>query len=288
MSTRSAQSLVFAILAVAALTWCAPCHGQELASTSGSGSWFDWSDFRAYAGGRAVLGRLMHASIIRSDREFNLKGTTYGISRDPEPFREVWGILYIDRLGIRGQVDATRFLGRNDTTNFVSELNVATSRLGVDLDVIRYPQFRLGGNFDYHIGSIEFIDRVELGPGFEVTYRAGSPMTLGVHGRAIPFRFREIPFMLQARCRVSIPFVNRPNEARITDIEFSAGLRPNIWDTSLFAHSTFSISLELGYRWIDLDAKTTVAATAPVFVVPSDARIKARWQGAFVQGAIFF
>jgi len=271
--------------------WCAPCYGQDVGAASGSSSWwFDWSDFRAYGGGRAMLGRLMHASVIRSDKELDLKSTGYAISKDPEPFREIWAVLYIDRLGIRVQADSCRFLGRNDTTEFVSELNVPTTRIGLDLDVIRYPNLRIGGNFDFHVGEIEFIDRVELGAGNEVTYRTGSPITIGVHGRAIPFRMREIPFMIQARGRVSVPFVNRTDEARITDIEFSGGLRPNIWDTSLLGHSTFSVSVELGYRWIDLDAKTRVSTSnsVPFGIIPTEGKIKARWQGAFIQAAIFF
>jgi hypothetical protein len=291
LSTRSAHSLVLAVVSVLALVWCAPCYGQDVGAASGSSSWwFDWSDFRAYGGGRAMLGRLMHASVIRSDKELDLKSTGYAISKDPEPFREIWAVLYIDRLGIRVQADSCRFLGRNDTTEFVSELNVPTTRIGLDLDVIRYPNLRIGGNFDFHVGEIEFIDRVELGAGNEVTYRTGSPITIGVHGRAIPFRMREIPFMIQARGRVSVPFVNRTDEARITDIEFSGGLRPNIWDTSLLGHSTFSVSVELGYRWIDLDAKTRVSTSnsVPFGIIPTEGKIKARWQGAFIQAAIFF
>lgn len=302
MGRKALHAIITILVGATVCTWCVPCGAQELASTPGSGSWFDWSDFRAYAGARASLVSLVHASIKRDDREFDLKNKTYGFTKNPEPIREVWGVLYIDRLGLRVHVDSTRFLGSatgQNQNNFVSELRVPTTRLGLDLDVIRYPYVRIGGNFDYQIGQVQFIDRTEpylANPSqanLEVAYRFDQPITVGVHGRAIPFRLREIPFTIQARGRVSLPFLNRPKEARLTDIEISGGLRPNIWDTSLLGLSTFSISLEVGYRWIDLDAKALLdqSINSPFIIIPSlppDATLKARWQGAFIQAALFF
>ena len=68
--------------------------------------------------------------------------------------------------------------------------------------------------------------------------------------------------------------------ARITDWEIGAGVRPAIWDTSMFGHSTFSFGIEAGYRSINLDMRATAADQ---FISSNELELKARWEGAFFQ-----
>ena len=73
--------------------------------------------------------------------------------------------------------------------------------------------------------------------------------------------------------------------AKITDWEIGAGIRPSIWETSMFAHSTFSVGIEAGYRSINLDMK---AIAVDQFLTSNELELKARWQGAFFQVQAFF
>ncbi len=89
-------------------------------------------------------------------------------------------------------------------------------------------------------------------------------MTLGFHARAIPVHIREIPFTIQARFRFPMPLVNRQAESKITDWEISGGLRPAVWDTSLYGHATFSFDIEAGFRSVSLDANPQTNVNVPV------------------------
>ena len=89
-------------------------------------------------------------------------------------------------------------------------------------------------------------------------------MTLGFHARAIPAHIREIPFTIQARFRFPMPLVNRQAESKITDWEISGGLRPAIWETSLYGHATFSFDIEAGFRSVSLDTNPQTNVNVPV------------------------
>ena len=39
-----------------------------------------------------------------------------------------------------------------------AELEFSSSRLGLDLDVIRYPFFRFGIDYDYYVNHLKFLD----------------------------------------------------------------------------------------------------------------------------------
>jgi hypothetical protein len=228
--------------------------------------------------------------------DFDLKGSHYGFTDEPEPFRELLGELYIDRLGFRFNVEENTYRGRSltDPTAGVTSLEFSSSRLGLDLDLIRYPFFRFGIDCDFNVDELKFIDGIPNAPAgnYPAQYNGAPPVTLGIHGRVIPCHIREVPFTIQSRFRFPMPFLNRQGETRITDWEISGGLRPAIWDTSLYGHSTFSFDIEAGYRSVNFDANPQVT-TGPPFppgppLPPSDISLKMRWQGAFFQVGMFF
>ena len=115
------------------------------------------------------------------------------------------------------------------------------------MDLIRYPFLRLGIDYDLYLGNIKLLDRKSSDPtrwtAFSVQGR--EPMTIGVHGMAIPFRVRGVPVTVQARARFPIPLVQKDQDAKITDWEISGGLRPAIWETSLYGHTY----LCGGFKW---------------------------------------
>jgi hypothetical protein len=264
------------------------------ASWWGSSAWWDWSDFRGAIGGRVFLARLTSASVTKGGVDFDLKGRQYGFLDEPEPFGEAWGVLYIDRLGLRFSAEENVYRGQTPIVNQANppgaELEFSSSRLGLDLDVIRYPFFRFGIDYDYYLQDVKFLDTNGA------RYTGVPPMTLGFHARAIPAHIREIPFTIQARFRFPMPLVNRQAESKITDWEISGGLRPAIWETSLYGHATFSFDIEAGFRSVSLDTNPATNVNVPVtdpltnapFTPPSDLNLKARWQGAFLQVAVFF
>lgn len=290
-------SVLFGLMVVLLCPTASPAGD---ASWWGSSAWWDWSDFRGAIGGRVFLARLTSASVTKGGVDFDLKGHQYGFLDEPEPFGEAWGVLYIDRLGLRFSAEENTFRGQsinrfpNNPNPPGAELEFSSSRLGLDLDLIRYPFFRFGIDYDYYVNDVKFLD--ENG----ARYTGVPPMTLGFHARAIPAHIREIPFTVQARFRFPMPLVNRQTESKITDWEISGGLRPAVWDTSLYGHSTFSFDIEAGFRSVSLDANpqtnVNTAVIQPgsdpvVILVPvpaSDLNLKARWQGAFFQIGLFF
>jgi hypothetical protein len=285
-------SILFGLVAV--LPFPSVSHAGD-ASWWGSSAWWDWSDFRGAVGARVFLARLASATVTKNGVDLDLKGAGYGFDNEPDPFDEVWGILYIDRLGFSFHAEENTFRGRSSTdiNSPIAELEFSSSRLGLDLDLIRYPFFRFGIDYDYYLNDVKFLDPLDKnGKPIEATaaprYTGVAPMTLGFHARAIPAHIREVPFTIQARFRFPMPLVNRQSESKITDWEISGGLRPAVWETSLYGHATFSFDIEAGFRSVSLDANPRTNSSVPAGISSSDINLKARWQGAFFQVGVFF
>jgi hypothetical protein len=180
----------------------------------------------------------------------------------------------------------------------------------LDLDLIRYPFLRAGINLDRHYEAPIFVNRQDIDsavatatwvtdpnlpvdmhfadydaeyPGQVQRFTTGQPpVTIGLHATAIPGRIRGIPLTAQARIRIPMPFIKQllkiKSEARVTEWEVSAGLRPAVWHTSLYGFSTFSMGLEAGFRSTYLDMTLDDAKWA----------VKAHWQGLFVQVGLYY
>lgn len=317
-------SLIVAALAMVFLMSTAP-HAQSF-SWWGSNQWFDWSDFRASGGIRYFFARLSSGTATLPGTNVNnadLTGSQLAFLNDPEPFADLWGILYIDRLGFTFSIENHRFISLPTPRPFPDasgllgrwQLQGDMSRGGIDLELIRYPFFRLGINYDVAFDDIKFVREdfqsyIIPPPGAPVpkqreiraVYQSVGPMTIGLHSRIIPGRVRDVPITAQGRVRVPIPYLVRKAEAKVWDWEVSAGLRPSIWETSLFGGTTFAVGLEGGFRSIDLEMtgeKDNISPEnnlvppfpplPPGFVtLPPQMELKARWQGAFVQLELFF
>lgn len=278
---------------------------QGISSWIGTSPWWDWSDFRGTAGYRifmpTVSGQVEGGGQTRDFSDF------YGISGDPQLFKSLYAIFYIDRLGIRVEVEEDhKFLGRRKNTDndfyTVSQLNMSGNKIGLDLDIIRTPFTRAGINYTFYTEDVEFEIRRGVQkskpappttkswtPDDEWTKYAGdNAMTIGVHGRVIPFRIREVPFTIQGRFRFPIPFYKQDEETRVTEWEASAGLRPAVWETSVLAHSTFSLAIEAGFRqtYLRMHADRRSNRQNPSLFnepIPTEATISAKWSGAFIQ-----
>jgi hypothetical protein len=198
-----------------------------------------------------------------------------------------------------------------------SELDVGWTRFGLDLDLVRYPFLRVGINLDRHYEAPIFVNRQDIenatavwtiigtDPSYNYPYwgyrifydydgnkgpdprvqrftTGQPPVTIGLHATAIPGRIRGIPLTAQARIRIPMPFIKQllqiKSEARVTEWEVSAGLRPAVWHTSLYGFSTFSMGLEAGFRSTYLDMTLDDAKWA----------VKAHWQGLFVQVGLYY
>ncbi|MBI5572022.1 MAG: hypothetical protein HY914_18915 [Desulfomonile tiedjei] len=220
----------------------------------------------------------------------------------------------------------------------IIELTLSSSRIGFDLDVIRRPYFRIGPDFDVHFSGIKYEEKytqgipgttvqtvlgpatwqfVQLtpgGPGIPVlhsqmgfnfadsiVFTGQAPVTIGVHAKAIPGRIREVPITLQARVRFPVPFLDyftKLGDVRVVDYEFSAGLRPVVWETSFIGHSTFSMSIEAGFRSISIETPMTIdigrlsdagqAYAGSTDGLLKDINFRGHWQGAFFQVVGFF
>jgi len=286
IATAVARLLLLALFGV--LLSATVSGAGEASSLWGSSTWFDWADYRAAIGIRAWLPRLASGSIDTGEVSYDLK-TDFGMISDPEPFREFWAEMYIDRLGIRLRVEEDNTfkgrvgLGTDADTIRSSELETNTAVLGLDVDLIRYPFLRLGVDYDYYFGELKFHDRRSPDPSQWTMLAVGGrqPMTVGVHGLAIPTRIRGVPITVQARLRIPVPFVLKGEDARITEWEISGGLRPAIWETSLYAHSTFSVGLSGGFKAVNLE-------TEVISPDGREAKLKARWQGAFIELGLAF
>jgi hypothetical protein len=276
-------AVVFSVVANAA---CA----QGSPGWFGSTSWFDWSDFRTNVSARVFIARLESGSFRTNAGEVDLKNA-FGFSNDPEPFRELLGELYIDRLGFRFAIEDTRrFSGLNDDNpNRLSVLDVGSNRVGVDVDLIRFPSFRMGVDADYQANFPKLWDRRSSSTDLFAQYSGSNPITAGLHCRALPGRIRQIPVTLEGRIRFPVS-LNQDKQARVTEIELSGGLRPSVWSTSVLGHSTFAVAVELGFRLTDLNMTMSNASVyeGGSTLGLSDVTLKARWSGAFLQVALFY
>jgi hypothetical protein len=267
-----------------------PAQAQMFSSLlGGSSSWWDWSDYRANVGYRIFLPRVSGKVEARGEtHDF----ADFGIRDDQEFFKALYFEWYIDRLGIRIDVEEDhKFQGHSSDATYpakISELDISGNRLGLDLDIIRYPFVRAGIDFTYFTNQVTFQDRRhETDPTLWMQYSGSQPLQIGVHGRLIAARIRNVPFTIQGKFRGPIPLVQRPTEAKITEWEISGGLRPAIWETSLLGHSTFSFSIEAGYRACYL----TLHARPQRLLDLSDdteANVTARWGGAFIQATFVY
>lgn len=261
-------------------------NAQVTSSWLFGSSWWDWSDYRAYLGFRIFLPSVKGTVEARGESH---DLTHFGITSDPELFKSAYLEFYVDRLGLRAEIEEDhKFRGRTevpagssvptlvDLTPKISELDMSTNKLGLDLDIIRYPVARAGINATYHTDAVKFYDRRLSDPSTWRRYISTEPITIGVHGRVIPLRIRDVPVTLQGRFRFPVPFLDRTWEGKVTEWEVSGGLRPAVWSTSLWGHSTFSFGIEGGYR------------TTYFKMNKDDVSVSARWNGAFVQAAIFY
>jgi hypothetical protein len=290
LSSHITRIISFTLIAFAAALLLPAASPAQCLSWWGSSQWFDWSDFRGAIGARYYFARLTSGTVDLSGTPLtdqNLKGSEFRLPENPDPFKEFWGILYIDRLGLRFNLEVNDFSGQPvdrpaslGTGNIGRwELKADNSRVGIDLDLIRFPFFRFGVDYDYTVNDTKFI-RDEQGS--QTIYQSIGPMTIGFHALTIPCRIRKIPVIGEARVRFPVPGLNRKYQAKVTDWEISGGLRPSIWETSVLGGTTFAVGLEGGYRAVDFQMNGQRIKNALV-LIPGDMDLKAHWEGAFVQ-----
>jgi hypothetical protein len=293
-----AAGLYLASAMVVVLLTCQLSFAQDMPSWWGSNSWFDWSDYRARLELRAFLAKLTSGSISKNNQDISLTGSAYGMTGNPQGFGELVGEIYIDRLGFRlvyGEneskgVGAGSLAFYNTQGNFpINELRLGSLRGGLDLDVIRYPFLRFGFNYDLHFDQIFFYDlTVDTGGVYAPKkYNSVEPQTIGLHGLLIPGRIREMPIIVESRVRFPMPFLNRQGEVKVTDWEISAGLRPSVWETSLYGHTTFAVGLEAGFRSLSIDGELCLQSGGSATSAQS-VNVKANWQGPFIQFGVDF
>ena len=280
-------------LCVCALAWPATAPAQGVFPWLGTSSWWDWSDFRGSVGYRVLVPTVSGHVEVGGD---TISFSDFGITSDTELFRSLHVLFYVDRLGILAEIEEDhKFPGAVVGSNWnppnslggdpqrLSELDVSTSKLGLDLDIVRYPFVRGGINFTYHLGRVEFFDRRKIDYREWSKYEGDNAMTLGVHARALPLRIRDVPVTVAARVRFPIPFLNSKNETEITEWEVCGGLRPAVWETSLLGHATFSFGIEGGYRQTFLHM-----CVEPVFGPEREVTVDARWAGPFIQATLVY
>lgn len=303
--------LPFLLLALLCLSISFPTEvqAQGLDRWLGPTSWWDWSDYRFIAKYRVMFPKLLSGTVTRLNREGRsleidlLRPSGYNFDPNPSPFSEGWFQLQIDRLGLRFIVEEDRsFRGMvgNDAGNVatvdpwrLSTIDISSTRLGLDLDILRYPFFRAGINFDYSLNGVEFNDFAYATRGPDpktgtgnvfLNVRdlvSGEPITIGLQATAIPGRIKEVPIIMNARVRVSMPFMKEvfgySYTTRLTDWEVSAGLRPSVWDTSAYKFATFSLGVEGGYRSTSVDAEFTNSTS-----------VRYKFGGLFMQVGIYY
>ncbi len=274
--------------------------------------------------GTFTRGNIEHDLLADDPGLGNIPGKGYNFQKHPNYFSEGWFQLQVDRLALRLVVEEDRIFrgvlgyanpgtptanSRNFSGHFrVSELDFSASRLGLDLDVLRYPQFRFGFNFDFHLNGIQFNDaKLSYLVPYPVpntnpqAYAYGltnygdlsssEPLTLGFQALAIPGRIKEVPIILTARARFPMPFQQQAfglqSPANITDWEVTAGLRSSIWDTSPYKFATFSLAAELGFRSTYVDA--SLADNSKIYDTNySSFNVKAKFSGPFIQMSLYY
>lgn len=281
---------------------------------------FDWSDYRGTASGRLFLAKLSSINISGpnggSGSSF-FDGSKIGsyLTDDIQLFKEIIGTLYVDRLGLRVCAEEATIEGRHETEAPITgsdrrypQLDIGPTTIGFDLDIIRYPFVKLGCNIDYGLHGLRLknLRPVAANAIQEAEWRSDGPLTIGLHAQAIPFRVKEVPAIFVARVRAPFPYLEQVSNAlglqqlaqiakvKVLDWEVSAGLRPAVWDTSTFGHSTFSFAIELGYRSYTVDTPLralhlpNLGDPRIIPPYPQQLDLHAQWQGAFFQGAVYY
>ena len=292
----TAAVLPFALFVMVCLC-CAPStsHSQDLSSWFSSGTWWDWSDYRFKIEYRYFVPRLVSGSVSQNGTDYDLLASAgadassggYNFDPQPTPFNSALLQLQVDRLGLRLRVDEDiifRGIHNKSVINDIesrkmSELDLSSTRLGLDLDLVRYPFLRCGVDFDYNVNPLTFMDdKPDINTRF---YKSASPATLGLHVFAIPARIREVPIIVNAKIGFPFPYwkqiTSAQFEVRMLEWEVMAGARPSVWDFSAFGHSTFSVGIEAGFRSVAIDADLSKSAS-----------LKAQWQGPFFQFGIYY
>ena len=293
----TAAVLPFALFVMVCLC-CAPStsHAQDLSSWFSSGTWWDWSDYRFKIEYRYFVPRLVSGSVSQNGTDYDLLASAgadassggYNFDPQPTPFNSALLQLQVDRLGLRLRVDEDIIFRGIHNKSFdsngiesrkMSELDLSSTRLGLDLDLVRYPFLRCGVDFDYNVNPLTFMDdKPDINTRF---YKSSSPATLGLHVFAIPARIREVPIIVNAKIGFPFPYwkqiTSAQFEVRMLEWEVMAGARPSVWDFSAFGHSTFSVGIEAGFRSVAIDADLSKSAS-----------LKAQWQGPFFQFGIYY
>ncbi len=332
MKRRTHIPGVVVLLAATAAFMLVPnaSFAQSTTSWWGSASWFDWSDFRLEAGARLWAPRLQSGKITVGNREVSFFDDVQQNTPDPvndpikpafsddrEAFKEIWGVFYIDRLGIRFHLEDQHIWRGRPAADAqhpaaewatLSQFDVSCSRVGLDLDLVRYPFLKLGVNFDWHSESVELRKDTYNWHNNDdshdtlVFLKSAAPLTVGVHGRAIPFRLREVPLNLRARFRfpavLAREIQKETTTTKLYDLEMSAGMRPAVWDLSLYGLSTFSASVDVGFRWTKIHMSGpawswdgTPTAEHPHGVttrLDPDADVTAEWSGPYIEFAVTY
>jgi hypothetical protein len=306
--------LPLALFVVVCLTLSAtPSYSQDSSSWFSSGTWWDWSDYRATMRYRYFAPRLVSGYLKRPSggqlKEFDLlSSTSHNFDPQPEPFNSFMFQLQVDRLGLRLTVDEDLiFRGTFSDPNRpdphgklgffrISELDLSSSRAGLSLDIIRYPFLRAGIDFEYNFSGVSFLvnsgyanpDYYDVN-GNPVGFKepidhfrsTNGPASLGLHLFAIPARVREVPLTVQGKILFAFPYWNKiwgiEHESRMFEWEVAAGARPAVWDASAFGLSTFSLGIEAGFRSVTLDAEFNDYVST-----------HAQWQGPFFQIALYY
>jgi hypothetical protein len=337
----TAAVLPFALFVMVCLCFTpSTSHSQDLSSWFSSGTWWDWSDYRFKVEYRYFVPRLSSGTISRNGTDYDLLAAASGVNStvggynfdpQPTPINSAVFQLQVDRLGLRlGVEEDLIFRGIIGTVEFdpnsssgpqdyrrISELDMSSTRLGMSLDLIRYPFLRGGIDFDVNVNSLTFRDmklamngvpastittsskETYLHPpptGYILVYSdstvygladnrfnrtCSGPATIGLHVFAIPARIREVPIVVNAKINFPFPYwkqiIGAEHEARMLEWEVMVGARPSVWDFSAFGHSTFSAGVEAGFRSVSIDAGLS-----------SSASLKAQWQGPFFQFGLYY
>lgn len=311
--------LPFALFVVLCLSFSpTPSYSQGLSSWISSGTWWDWSDYRFTMEYRYFVPQLVSGNLNRDGKEYDLLASPsppnsreggYNFDHQPPPFNSGIFQFQVDRLGLRLRVDEDMifrgFMGSKgyvsgitgqDDYFRVSELDLSSTRVGICLDLVRYPFLRGGIDFDLNINSVTFYDaKAAILPqsktvngittwdltGDRLFKTDTGPATVGLHLFAVPARVREVPIIVQAKINFPVPYWKQITgiqyEARMLDWEVMAGARPSVWDASAFGFSTFSLGVEAGFRSVTLDAEFTNSTS-----------IRAQWQGPFFQLGLYY
>ena len=285
----TAAVLPFALFVMVCLCFTpSTSHSQDLSSWFSSGTWWDWSDYRFKMEYRYFVPRLVSGTFSHDGQDYDLLAPATGLAdggynfdSQPTPINSALFQLQVDRLGLRLRVDEDLiFRGMHGETNNLglSELDMSSTRLGIDLDLVRYPFLRCGVDFDFNVNPLTFMDDK---PDPNRFYKSASPATLGLHVFAIPARIREVPIIVNAKIGFPFPYwkqiTSAQYEARMLEWEVMAGARPSVWDFSAYGHSTFSVGIEAGFRSVAVDAALSDSTS-----------LKAQWQGPFFQFGIYY